>query len=235
MNTNKDNSLSEIINEQYCEDVVEQLSDVNLYDEYIKSNSTHNLMNKTQTLIDDLLLNFYTMNNEDFEIHKNNTINNLAKMMITSGTKGVIRGNTFNKLVKEKLLQLRYKYPDINIKIEKEHETNKKIERPDFIITHKVNKKCIIGMNQVDIWNGGQQTNRASKYLDDNLNTVNEKLLCVIANKYEYKTTNSKIYKIMKYGFDNDRICYINNIETVMLKFFDMNNKKPNIYYYFNK
>ena len=72
------------------------------------------------------------------------------------------------------------------------------------------------------IWSGGQQLNRACKYLDNSNNNENKKLLCVIANKYECKNIKNKSFKLMKFGFENDRICYVKNIEKIMLIFFKM-------------
>jgi hypothetical protein len=50
-------------------------------------------------------------------------------------------------------------------------------------------------MNQLDLWSGGQQTNRGSKYLFDNkLNTEKTKLLCVVCNDTTIKTTKCKAF-----------------------------------------
>ena len=74
-------------------------------------------------------------------------------------------------------------------------------------------------MNQLDLWTGGHQTNRGSKYLFDcKINNENTKLLCVICNEKEIKSKN-KVYEFFKIGFKNDTLCYLNNLETIINKF----------------
>ena len=52
--------------------------------------------------------------------------------------------------------------------------------------TVKSTNKVIIGMNQAALWGGEQQMNRGFKYLINNeLNTENSKLLCVVCNEIE--------------------------------------------------
>ena len=49
-------------------------------------------------------------------------------------------------------------------------------------------------MNQLDLWGGGQQLNRGSKYLIDNKhNTENSKLLCVVCNPIELKSNKNEV------------------------------------------
>lgn len=56
-------------------------------------------------------------------------------------------------------------------------------------------------MNQMDLWNGGQQLNRGFKYLDyEKYNNDICKLLCVVCNKTEIKSKN-KIYKLFDIGY----------------------------------
>ena len=215
-------NLNKIIIEQYSQDIVNELSDKSLMEFYLSSNSTIEKYNKISNCIEQLLYKSKHMNSSDFIDYKKQMIINLTTLTIQPGTKGAIRGNLFNKLVKNKILSIKEKYANIiDVSFEKYLKNDDSKERPDFVIYNKINNKYIIGMNQVDLWNGGQQLNRASNYLDNSKNN-NKKTLCVIANKYECKNTKNKSFKLMKYGFDNYRICYINYIENVMLKFFDM-------------
>ena len=221
-NTELEN-LNKIINEQYSENIANELSDSSLMELYLNSNSTVEKNNKVSNYIEQLLYNYKNMNPSEFTNYKKQTITNLTTLMIEPGTKGAIRGNKFNKLVKEKISTIKEKYANIiDISFETYLKNDDSKERPDFVIYNKINNKYIIGMNQVDLWNGGQQLNRASNYLDNSKNNDNKKFLCVIANKYECKNTKSKSFKLIKYGFDNERICYIDHIENVMLKFFNM-------------
>jgi hypothetical protein len=73
----------------------------------------------------------------------------------------------------------------------------------------------------LDLIGGGQQINRGYKYLIDNKhNTINSKLLCVICNYVQFKNHNKKT-KLFEVGFKNDTLCYLNNIENIINKFFN--------------
>lgn len=86
-------------------------------------------------------------------------------------------------------------------------------EIPDFYILNKTNNKLIIGMNQLDLWNGGHQINRGYKYIIDNkFNTKKIKLLCIICNEIHFSNTKNKVYKLFDVGFSNNTLCYLNNI-----------------------
>ena len=77
-------------------------------------------------------------------------------------------------------------------------------------------------MNQLDLWNGGHQLNRGYKYLIDNKhNNKNSKLLCVICNDIQIKSKN-KIYKLFEIGFENNTLCYINNLQNIIYSFFNL-------------
>jgi hypothetical protein len=70
-------------------------------------------------------------------------------------------------------------------------------EIPDWYILEKISKKIIIGMNQLDLWNGGQQLNRGFKYIENNGNNKN-KLLCIVCNKIKFTSDKNKSYKLFK-------------------------------------
>ena len=77
-------------------------------------------------------------------------------------------------------------------------------------------------MNQLDLWGGGQQINRGSKYLVNNKhNTKKSKLLCVVCNKIKLKSNKNKAYKLFKIGYENDTLCYLKNLESIINKFFN--------------
>ena len=95
-------------------------------------------------------------------------------------------------------------------------------EIPDWYILDKTSNRIIIGMNQLDIWSGGQQLNRGYKYIDDNKhNTNNSKLVCVICNKIQFKNKN-KAYKLFEIGFRNNTLCYLNNLENIIKSYFQL-------------
>jgi hypothetical protein len=77
-------------------------------------------------------------------------------------------------------------------------------------------------MNQLDLWGGGQQLNRGSKYLENNKhNNSNSKLLCVVCNEIQLKSNKNKIYNLFDIGFNNNTLSYVNNIQNIISLYFD--------------
>ena len=93
-------------------------------------------------------------------------------------------------------------------------------EIPDWYILEKKSNKIIIGMNQLDLWGGGQQINRCSKYLDDNKhNNENSKLLCVVCNEIQFKSERNKLFQK---GFKNNTLCNLNNLQNIINSYFNL-------------
>lgn len=163
-------------------------------------------------------------------LEKHNIENNKSELIIDDylldlippGTKGVIRGNKFNTIVKNTINNLKLNNERFEICFEKQCNLNIVTEIPDWYILEKSTKKIIIGMNQLDLWQGGQQINRGSKYLIDNKHNTNKsKLLCVICNEIKFITNKNKAYKLFEIGFANNTLCYINNIKIIINDFFN--------------
>ena len=142
--------------------------------------------------------------------------------IIPAGSKGARRGNKFNNIIKNHILNLKLDENIFEIDFEKNCPIMKTDEKPDWYVYDKINKKSIIGMNQLDLWGGGAQLNRGFKYINDNkCNTKNCKLLCVVCNYTQLKSKNKK-FNLLNNGFKNDTLCYINNLETIIKNFFDI-------------
>ena len=140
--------------------------------------------------------------------------------LIPAGTKGVIHGNKFNTIIKNYIIKLNIDINKYDIQFEKKCEYHITSEIPDWYILDKSSKKIIIGMNQLDLWNGGHQINRGFKYIENNKhNTDNSKLLCVICNDIYLKTNKNKIYKI---GFENNTLTYLNNLGNIINSYFNL-------------
>ena len=76
-------------------------------------------------------------------------------------------------------------------------------------------------MNQLDLWGGGQQLNRGSKYIENNKhNNENSKLLCVVCNEIQFKSKKNKAYKLFEMGFKNNTLCYLNNLKNIITAYF---------------
>jgi hypothetical protein len=103
---------------------------------------------------------------------------------------------------------------------EKQCQINITSEKPDWYILEKNTNKVIIGMNQLDLWGGGQQLNRGSKYLiDNNINTDKSKLLCVVCTMIKF-TNKNKAYKLFEIGYKNNTLCYVKNLPNIINNYF---------------
>lgn len=202
------------INSELCEDIISKLSDISLLETYKKQKSVKNKINKLK----DILIKF------DIDIKKQESIlNEYILELIPPGTKGVIRGNKFNEYVKEYITNLELNSDIFEVNFEKKHSEFKTSEIPDWYIYNKKTNKILIGMNQLDLWKGGQQYNRGSKYLINNKhNTSNSKLICVVCNKTNVKSNKNKQYKLFDIGFTNNTLCYINNLKNIIEKYFEL-------------
>ena len=204
--------INKKINEQFCPKTSEALTDANLMDEYENCNS----VKKAKTKLEDVLAKYV-----DEETKKKIT-QDLVLQLIPAGTKGVIRGNKFNNIVKQFIIQLGLDPHRFEICFEKKCEGHFTTEIPDWYILEKSTNKIIIGMNQLDLWGGGQQLNRGSKYIENNKhNTENSKLLCVVCNEIQFKSKKNKAYKLFETGLKNNTLCYLNNLQNIITLYFN--------------
>lgn len=205
------NYINNEIKKQINKDILNDLKDKKLLNEYLKCKSVNNSIDKLVNILKDV-------NIEEKKINEIKTKYILE--LIPAGTKGVIRGNKFNEIVKNYINNLNLDKKIYEIKFETNCDNVLTDERPDCYIKNIKNNKVIIIMNQLDLWKGGQQSNRGSKYLIDcKLNTETTKLLCVICNEIKFKTNKNKAFKLFKIGFQNDTLCYLNNLENIIKKF----------------
>lgn len=198
-------SVNRRINEEFCENVFAQLQDKNLLSEYKK---TPSVIKKIDTLMSVLVKN--NIDNETLE----KVIDDYILELIPPGTKGVVKGNRFNAIIKDFLIS-DPKLNHLEMEFEKSCPYMKTDEIPDWYIHNKTNKKTIIGMNQLDLWSGGHQLNRGSKYLVKS-NDYTTKLVCVVCNKIQHKTTKNKAFKLFSIGFRNDTLCYIRGLKKII-------------------
>jgi hypothetical protein len=207
-------AINNRINSNHCDIVENELSDEKLMPLLLKQPSVKNKIEKLKEI-------FKTHVTSDTEI--NNIINDpkWLKYVIPPGTKGVLRGNKFNKIIQKKINELKLDKRHFNICFEKKCSYINTDEIPDWFILEISTKKVIIGMNQLTLWGGGHQYNRALKYLNSKINTEKSKLLCVVCNKVKIINYN-KTYDIFNKGYSNDILCYIKNLEYIIKKFFNI-------------
>jgi len=201
------------IKKEICNDTLLNLSDKNLLDIYKDSLSV-----KNKLIIFENIIHKYI---KDEKI-KHNIINDLLLEIIPAGTKGVIRGNKFNDIIKNYIINLSLDQSCFEICFEKKCKDYFTDEIPDWYILEKSTNKIIIGMNQLDLWSGGHQTNRGSKYLKNNkYNTEFSKLICVICNEIQLKSDKNKVYEFFDIGFRNNTLCYLNNLKNIIIDYFN--------------
>lgn len=201
------------IKQEICDKTLEELTDEKLMCEYKECNSVKKAINKLSNILDKYI-------NEET---KQKIIQEYLLQLIPAGTKGVIRGNKFNSIIKEFIISLSLNPEQFDVCFEKKCETHLTTEIPDWYILQKSTNKILIGMNQLDLWGGGQQINRGSKYIENNKhNNENSKLLCVVCNKIQFKSKKNKAYKLFETGFKNNTLCYLNNLQNIINQYFNL-------------
>lgn len=209
--------INKYVKNIYCKTTERKLSDNFLIKKFRESPSSqkkirclHDQLKKLKLRKSDIVK---IMNNEDI----------LNEFCVPPGTKGVIRGNHFNSIVKDKITQIINKLKN---KKDFEYGFEKKIEQtheiPDWYIKQKSTDKTMIGMNQIDLWSGGQQTNRGSKYIlnEEFHNNPKFKIVSVVSKFIQLESSNNKAFNILKRGFETNRLCYVGNLENVIKEYF---------------
>jgi len=205
-------NINRRIKEEVCYETLEELTDAKLMCEYKDCNSVKNEIKKLSEVLGKYM----------DEETKQKIIQEYLLQLIPAGTKGVIRGNKFNKIVQDFIVNLELDTERFEIYFEKKCEGHFTSEIPDWYILEKSTNKIIIGMNQLDLWGGGQQLNRGSKYIENNKhNNENSKLLCVVCNEIQFKSKKNKAYKLFETGFSNNTLCYLKNLQNIITSYFN--------------
>lgn len=209
--------VNERIRNEICHDAIEKISDDALKDIYSNSVS---VINNRRIMADRMRL-LGISDDKICDFLKDSII--FTNFLVSPGTKGNYRGSIFNSIVKQSICDMKLDATRFDIRFEKQSEHHKTPEIPDWTIIDRDIGKCIIGMNQVSMWGGGQQINRASKYLDDpRYNTNDCKLLCVICNDIEFKNPKNKTFRLVQKGFENNTLCYLKNLSNIIHDFFQI-------------
>lgn len=209
--------LNKEIERTYLASVEESISDEKLLDVYREQQSFQKKMNKIRR---DMLS--VGIEEDKIKAYMNKAILDLVPPQL----KAVIRGNLFNQIVKNFIENLELNNNEFVIEFEKQHPEYECSDKPDFYIYHSLSKKLLVGMNQLDLWNGGQQNNRASKYVTDERFHLDHKtdldvrFVSIICNFTRLKTNKEKKFKLFKIGFETKRLCYLNGLKDIIHKFF---------------
>jgi hypothetical protein len=205
--------INQRIKQEVCYETLEELTDEKLMEDYKKCNS---VKNKIKILSD-------VLDKHIGEETKQIIIKEYLLQLIPAGTKGVIRGNKFNTIVKNYITNMKLNKNKFEICFEKKCQHHMTEEIPDWYILERTSHKIIIGMNQLDLWGGGHQINRGSKYILNNKhNNENSKLLCVICNEIQLKSKNNKAYQLFETGFENNTLCYLKNLQNIITSYFNL-------------
>ena len=205
------NIINERIQRELCRNTITKLSDTTLMKTYKQCSSVKaSIQHLTNVL-----------NTCEIPKEKQEKIIQLyLPQIIPPGTKGVIRGNEFNRIVQDYIEKLSLPLDKFDVYFEKKHPIYTTTEIPDWYIYQKSQDKILIGMNQLDIWTGGQQLNRGSKYIIQERNDDKYRLLCVVANEVQFKTEKSKGYKLFVKGFQENTLCYLLNLKHIIYEYF---------------
>ena len=207
--------LNKRIETEVCRKTIDSLKDEMLIETYKMTPSVQKNITKLRSVLE---------KQEISEAQQDNIINDYVLELVPPGTKGVIRGNKFNKIVEDYLLsKFNDKKNRFDVKFESVHPSFPTTEIPDWYIFDKITGRIIIGMNQLDLWGGGQQLNRGSKYLINNKhNTEKSKLVCVVSNMVTLKSHKNKVYTLFEVGFSNNTLCYLNGLMPIIVEYFDL-------------
>lgn len=207
--------INKRIKNEICYKTISELTDEKMMEDYKVSKSVNNKIN----IFKNNLEKYYT------DVDKNNNLVDdiIIDFLIPPGTKGVKKGLKFNSIVKRFIIELNLDENIFEICFEKKYHLKEISETPDWYILNKNTGTIIIGMNQIDLWSGGHQYNRSSKYIGDKYhNDKNCKLLCVVCNYIYIKSCKNKIFKLFEKGFEGDTICYLNGLENIIRTFFNI-------------
>jgi len=203
--------INERINNEVCYDTIKKLSDKNLSKEYEKSISVKKKLDKFTEMLS---------SNHCSERQIKNITKDWIPELIPPGTKGSIRGQKLNEIVKNHIEMLRLPIERFEVNFETDHELNIASERPDWTIYDKQNNNLICGMNQLDFWTGGHQSNRGFSYL--NKTGTNCKIVCVICNHINIKSRQNKKYELFNTGYKLNNLCYLNGLKKIIENYFNI-------------
>lgn len=202
-----------IIESQYCDKTFKKLTNSSYNKECMKSSSTKKLQ---QTLREKL----------EKEIEESDKVerilNDILDELIKPGVKGGIKGRKFNELIRIEIEKMKLDKERFTVTFEHKVEEG---ENPDWLIEDKVTGKKMVGMNQLDLWTGGEQYNRGDKYViqqKDISKQSKEKIVAVVCNKKKIAKKGTKIYNLFNIGFKNNTLCYIKGLKKIINEFFEI-------------
>jgi hypothetical protein len=208
--------LQAYIDGGYCSNVAVALSDEALYDLTMASPS---MLRKRAELAD-------VVNRHLGANHPAATalVADLLAMSVPPGLKGVLRGNAFNRLVADAVRAAVADAPHLRVTVEEKLPFLPEI--PDFCVHDDAAAACLVGYNQLDLWSGGAQTNRGSKYvLNDAFHASlppNVQVVSVVAQHIQLDSIKNKAYAMFARGVPTRRIVYPRHLRNFIRALFQL-------------
>lgn len=136
-------------------------------------------------------------------------VERLMSHFVSHGIKSSLRGIKFNNEVAKKIQPLVRRKPHIIFSLETSHRLL--FEKPDWMLYNCRTRSTLVGYNQIDLWGGGHQINRGSKYILDQalharLSRHKVKLVAVVAGGPSTLTKGTKKYDIVNTGIEKKRL-----------------------------
>lgn len=200
--------MEDYYNQQYDSRIEERLSDEALFGDYLQEPSVK-LQIETYTST----LRSVGICEEQIEL----ALQSYLPHLIPPGTKGIVRGRKLEQIVQDTILEMKLG-PEYEVVFEKDIRKQKWTltdESPDFYI--KKGDSILIGMVQYDLWSGGAQANRASKYVFYP-RTGQKKLVSVVCAKPP--KMGGKRRKLFQHGMDFKTLCYPRGLASIVDDFF---------------
>jgi len=183
----------------------------------LKTNTTNSKALTSRKILVITLLKKHKIKNLD------SLMTDLLPFITPVGAKSNAHGHAFNKIVCQEIQKICAKKKYLNFTAEYKHKMFH--ERLDWIITNKKTNNTICGYNQIDLWSGGHQLNRGSKYvLDDHLHTRLKRrgltLVNIVLDGPQRLNKNTKVFKIISHGVKKNRLFTLSSFKEFLNKMF---------------
>lgn len=194
--------LKKMIDAMYDPHIYNSLTEKRLRSYYLRSPAVKTKMQKLHSI---LRMNKVSKANAD------RIVMSFVDDIIPAGAKASIRGNALNRMVATKLKTL--SKARFVVKIEHCPPALKGIlqERPDWVVEDRVAKHTFVGYTQTSLLGGGQQLNRASKYilnedLHKRLKQKHASIVCLVVEKPAISKAKTKSFNIVHKGISSRRV-----------------------------
>ena len=207
--------MVDVIDKFMCEQYVDlpELCDDVLISVYAKSKSVKSKVERLKTILVKSGLSHLKSTQVCKEI--------LLDFLVPAGTKSKVRGDKFNNIVASKIS---CHIKNLKLKrcvFERESAHGMFHEIPDWIL--KRGSRILVGFNQISLYGGGHQLNRASKYILDDvmhqkLARQGIKMVCIV--KDVPVTAKGKSHSILIKGIKAKRIYCVGGLKKLIKEYF---------------